>query len=241
MVMPQNEFNSCQPFPSCTWQASALARFIGGYLGPEMEKRGVEIMFGTMERPNPALVDTLLQDAGSGQYITGAGFQWAGKEAVGDIHRRYPGLKIYQTEQECGNGKNTWEGAMYAWDLLKHYLLNGANVYEYWNTSLEEGGMSRWGWTQNSLVTVNKAAKTYQYTCEYYVMKHTSHYVLPGAQRLPAGGSFTDLLAFRNTDGRYVLILRNDREVETKRILTLGDRTIAVTLKPQSLNTITLK
>src|SRR2546426_8531617 len=49
-VMPQNEFNSAQVFPSCTWTPEGLARFIG-YLGPEMEKRGVEIFFGTLERP----------------------------------------------------------------------------------------------------------------------------------------------------------------------------------------------
>jgi glucosylceramidase len=240
MVMPQNEFNSCQPFPSCTWQASALAKFVGGYLGAKMKELGVDIMFGTMERPNPALVDTLLQDAESSKYITGVGFQWAGKEAIGDIHKRYPGLKIYQTEQECGDGKNTWGGAVYSWGLLKHYLLNGANVYEYWNTSLEDGGMSRWGWTQNSLVTVNKEAKTYKYTYEYYVMKHASHYVLPGAQLLPVSGSFTDLLAFKNTNGSYVLIIHNDQDVETKRTITLGNKTIAVTLKPQSFNTIAL-
>ncbi|MDR0541611.1 MAG: beta-glycosidase [Dysgonamonadaceae bacterium] len=240
MVMPQNEFNSCQPFPSCTWQSSALAKFTGKYLGPEMKKLGVELMFGTIERPNPVLVDTVLQDPECSKYITGAGFQWAGKQAVGDIHKRYPGLKIYQTEQECGNGKNTWAGAVYSWDLLKHYLLNGANVYEYWNTSLEEGGMSRWGWTQNSLVTVNKEAKTYKFTYEYYLLKHASHYVLPGARLLPVEGAFTDLLAFKNTGGRYVLIIHNNQDTESKRIIKLGDKTMAVTLKPQSFNTIAI-
>jgi glucosylceramidase len=44
MVMPQNEFNSCQIFPSCTWTADGLAKFIGKYLGPEMEKQGVELI-----------------------------------------------------------------------------------------------------------------------------------------------------------------------------------------------------
>ncbi|HEY5741445.1 MAG TPA: hypothetical protein VIS99_02795, partial [Terrimicrobiaceae bacterium] len=37
MVMPQNEFNSAQPFPSCCWTAEGLAKFIS-FLGPEMEK-----------------------------------------------------------------------------------------------------------------------------------------------------------------------------------------------------------
>lgn len=48
MVMPQNEFNSPQVFPSCTWTPEGLARFIA-YLGPEMAARGVEVFVGTLE------------------------------------------------------------------------------------------------------------------------------------------------------------------------------------------------
>src|ERR1700742_3071137 len=36
MVMPQNEFNSPQNFPSCTWTPEGLARFLRA-LGPEMQ------------------------------------------------------------------------------------------------------------------------------------------------------------------------------------------------------------
>jgi len=74
-VAPQNEFNSCQVFPSCTWTASSLSEFVGKYLGAEMEKRGVEILFGTVERPNEALIDTLLNDSLAKNYIKGIGFQ----------------------------------------------------------------------------------------------------------------------------------------------------------------------
>jgi glucosylceramidase len=240
MVMPQNEFNSCQPFPSCTWRAQALNTFVGEYLGPAMSALGVELMFGTMERPNTLLVDTLLQDPQSSRYITGVGFQWAGKHAVEAIHRDYPALKIYQTEQEYGDGKNDWRGCVYSWQLMKHYFQHGTNVYDYWNTSLEEGGMSRWGWRQNALVTVNKEAKTYAYTYEYYLLKHASHYVLPGAQYLPATGTFTDLMAFKNTDGRYVLILHNGSDEEISPVIKIGRRTITAPLQPHSFNTVVL-
>lgn len=241
MVMPQNEFNSCQPFPSCTWLASGLATFVGKYLGPKMHELGVEVMFGTMERPNAALVDTLLANPDSRKYIAGVGFQWAGKYALPDVHKRYPELKIYQTEQECGDGRNDWEGCLYSWGLMKHYLSNGTNVYSYWNISLEEGGMSRWGWTQNSLVTVSKDAGTYKFTYEYYLLKHFSHYVQPDAELLPVSGDFADLLAFRNPDGRYVLVIHNSKNAEVTPVIKIGDKTIAVTLKPQSFNSITFE
>jgi glucosylceramidase len=240
MVMPQNEFNSCQPFPSCTWRSAALNKFVGEYLGPKMEELGVALMFGTMERPNTLLADTLLRDPLSSKYIKGMGFQWGGKNAIEAIHRNYPQLKIYQTEQECGDGQNDWQMCVHSWQLMKHYFKHGASVYEYWNTSLEKGGMSRWGWRQNSLVTVNKKAKTYKFTYEYYLLKHASHYVLPGAQYLAASGTFTDLMAFKNADGSYVLILHNDSDKEIRPVIKLGDRTISAPLKPHSFNTIVL-
>ena len=81
MVMPQNEFNSAQPFPSCTWTAAGLSKFIS-FLGPEMNKLGVDIFMGTVERGNSKLVDTVLTNSYSEPYIKGAGFQWAGKDAI---------------------------------------------------------------------------------------------------------------------------------------------------------------
>jgi len=240
MVMPQNEFNSCQPFPSCTWQANALSTFVGKYLGPEMHKIGVDIMFGTMERPNPSLVDTILTDSESKKYISGIGFQWAGKYSVRDLHERYPDLKIYQTEQECGNGKNDWKGCVYSWSLLHHFLNCGTNVYEYWNISLEEGGLSRWGWSQNSLVTVDKVNKTYKYTYEYYLLKHVSHYVLPGAKLLPVNGESSDMLSFQNKDGSFVLIIYNVDDIEKKYNIKMGERLISILVQPNSINTIRL-
>ncbi|GEM_PF-24697 len=238
MVMPQNEFNSYQIFPSCTWTAKGINRFVGEYLGPQMKNSGVDLMFGTMERANTLLVDTLLKDKLSKRYIQGVGFQWAGKGAVRKIHTDYPSLKIYQTEQECGNGKNDWEYCCYAWDLMKHYLSNGTNVYTYWNTSLEEGGVSRWGWSQNSLVTVNPANRTYKYNYEYYLMKHFSHYVRPGAKRVNGSGEYTNMLAFKNTDGSIVLVMQNKEDKIQSPRIKVGEDVISVNLKPQSFHTI---
>jgi hypothetical protein len=124
-------------------------------LGPEMQKLKVDVFFGTMERANEMLVELSLRDPKAGQYVKGVGFQWAGKRAIPFLHHQYPELTLYQTEQECGDGKNDWRYCRYVWTLMKHYLGNGASVYDYWNISLKQGGISRWGWAQNSLVTVD--------------------------------------------------------------------------------------
>ena len=240
-VMPQNEFNSCQIFPSCTWTSAGLAKFIGSYLGPAMEKEKVQIMFGTMERPNIALVDTIINDPLAGKYIKGIGFQWAGKKAIADAHQKYPNMLLYQSEQECGDGKNDWKYCSYAWTLMKHYLDNGANAYMYWNLSLDKDGFSRWGWRQNSLVSVDLLKKTYTYNFEYYLLKHVSHYVMPGARLLDTKGANANILAFVNPDKSIVLVVRNDEKVDKEVNLKIGGIAISPLLKADSFNTFVVK
>jgi glucosylceramidase len=240
MIMPQNEFNSCQIFPSCTWTSAALANFIGEYLGPAMDRLNVEIYFGTMERPSEALVDAILHDPKASAYIKGLGFQWAGKDALPGLNKRYPELKKYQTEQECGDGKNDWKHFEHAWSLMKHYLNNGTNAYLYWNISLEEGGYSRWGWQQNSLVTVDPDNGTYRFNHEYYLMKHFSHFVKPGAVRVDTRGGFNNILAFKNTDRSIVAVLYNDLDEAKSVFLKVGGRTLEATLEARSINTVVL-
>lgn len=240
MVMPQNEFNSAQVFPSCTWTADGLSEFIS-YLGPAMKKLGVKVFFGTMERPNAKLVDTILTSNKSKNYISGVGFQWAGKDAIATIHNSYPSLTLYQSEQECGNSKNDWKYCTYAWTLMKHYLSNGANAYMYWNTSLKQGGISTWGWKQNSLVSVDTVSKTYKYNYEFYLMKHVSHFVKPGAKRLSTSGTFSNLLAFINPDNSIIIIANNDSDKEMPLTIKAGNNMIRASLQPDSFNTFSFK
>ena len=241
MVMPQNEFNSAQVFPSCTWTAAGLAKFVGEYLGPAMQEIDVDIMFGTMERPNEALVDTILTDDQAKEYVKGVGFQWAGKESIAGIHARYPNLPLYQTEQECGNGQNDWANTVYSWNLVKHYLTSGANAYLYWNTSLDEGGISTWGWKQNSLVTVDTTNNTYKFNHEYYLLKHLSHYVQPGAKMIQTSGSFSNLMAFKNPDSSIIVVAYNEDNLVKNLTMKVDGKFIAAELLPDSFSTIKLE
>ncbi|MBR5432743.1 MAG: beta-glycosidase, partial [Bacteroidales bacterium] len=212
MVMPQNEPNSDQWFPACTWTPEGLAKFIS-VLGPEMEKRGVNIFLGTMERGDVSMWERILKDPAAGPFIKGMGFQWAGRDALPALHAEYPDLPCYMTEQECGNGANDWAGVLHSWELMKHYLSNGCQGYFYWNTSLFEGEPSTWGWRQNSLVTVNRSDSSWRFTPEYYLLKHLSHFVMPGAKLLRTSGPVDeDVLAFLNPDGKVVVLVVNPIE-----------------------------
>ena len=208
---------------------------------PRNGTKGVKVFFGTVERANEKLVDTLLTLPLSGKYISGVGFQWAGKGAIAGIHQRYPNLALYQSEQECGDGKNDWTYAKYTWTLMKHYFNSGANAYMYWNISLVQGGISHWGWRQNSLVSVDTVTKKYTYTHEYYLLKHLSHYVKPGARLLTVKGTESNLLAFKNTDGSVVVAIQNESDADKTVRIKIGKKMITPVLKADSFSTILIR
>jgi glucosylceramidase len=237
MVMPQNEFNSAQNFPSCTWTAEGLTRFLR-YLGPEMQKREVEIFFGTLERGNPRLLETVMADKEAVPFVKGVGVQWAGKNALPAIHREFPSLLLYQSEQECGDGSNSWAYTGYCWQLMKHYFRNGIRAYMYWNISTATGGLSTWGWAQNSLVSVDTKAKTFRYTHDYYLLKHLTHFVDVGARRIEATGTCDDALAFLNPDGTLVLLVRNELPHAQLVQVQWRDRALVIELPADSIGTL---
>ena len=240
MVMPQNEFNSAQNFPSCTWTPAGLAKFLR-YLGPEMSSRDVVVFFGTLERGDPKMLEAVMADPEAAKYISGMGVQWAGKNALPALHREFPTLVVYQSEQECGDGSNSWSYTGYCWQLMKHYLRSGASGYMYWNISTDQGGMSTWGWAQNSLVSVDGAAKSFRYNHDYYLMKHLSHFVEVGAKRVETTGTCDDALGFMNPDGGLVFLLRNELQGEKFVEIRAGGKMATVRLLPDSISTVRMK
>jgi len=240
MVMPQNEFNSAQNFPSCTWTPEGLARFLR-FLGPEMKKRDVEVFFGTLERGDPKLFERVMADQEAAPFIKGLGVQWAGKNALPAIRSEFPALRIYQSEQECGNGENSWSYTGYCWQLMKTYFRSGVCAYMYWNISTEQGGMSTWGWRQNSLVSVDTATKTFRYNHDYYLLKHLTHFVDVGARVLETTGTCDDALAFLNPDGTVVMLVRNELSRPQLLQVQVSDRALAIELPPDSVGTLAMK
>ena len=240
MVMPQNEFNSAQNFPSCTWTAEGLARFLE-HLGPEMQKRDVEVFFGTLERGNVKLLETVMADKGAAEFIQGVGMQWAGKNALPVVRREFPALKIFQSEQECGDGTNSWSYTGYCWQLMKEYFRNGVSGYMYWNISTLKGGLSSWGWAQNSLISVDGEAKTFRYTHDYFLLKHLTHFVDVGARLLEASGTCDDALAFLNPDGSVALLVRNELAHAQLVQVQVGARSFAVELPADSMGTVAIR
>ncbi|GGG16689.1 glycoside hydrolase family 30 protein [Paenibacillus abyssi] len=253
----QNEVVADQKFPSCVWTGEQLREFIRDYLGPAFEKHGLdtEIWLGTINAPDPwqelikkttsdydVYAGTVLSDPEAYKYIKGVGYQWAGKYAIQRTVQSYPELRYMQTENECGDGNNTWDYAKYVFNLYQHYFTNGVNAYVYWNMALEPKGRSTWGWEQNSMITIDPAEKRAILNPEYYVMKHFAHFVSEGCVRIGLKGPWTgNALAFKRPNGNKVVVIANPFAEE--RVLHLSDGTSGGTfmLEPESFHTIVLE
>lgn len=240
-VHVQNEPNSCQVFPSCIWTPASLGRFISGYLGPQFKNDGftTKIWLGTIERPQIERVDSVINYPGVTDYLTGVGFQWAGKGAIPLVHKKYPNLKLMQTETECGNGSNDWAAAVHTWGLMKHYFENGANAYMYWNMVLDETGISYWGWKQNSMISIDPSKKSYRLNPEFYLMKHLSAYVEPGAKKLNSKSDNPNYIAFKNNNS-IVIFYYNQGDAQTVSF-RVGQLVFSVKLTGESFNTFKIK
>jgi glucosylceramidase len=240
----QNEPFANQKFPSCLWSGDQYAVFIRDYLGPLFANENIptEIWFGTLNGPDmkdyDSYVDRVLFDSDVRKYIKGVGYQWAGKHVIQRTHESFPELRLMQTENECGDGLNTWDYATYVFNLIRHYFNNGANSYVYWNMVLEPKGTSTWGWDQNSMITVRPDSEEVIYNPEFYVMKHFSHFVQPGAVRLGIKGHWSGAsLAFENPDGRLAVIVSNALDRERRFTFKGREAEFSVDLKTHSFNT----
>ncbi|MDN5286527.1 MAG: glycosyl hydrolase family 30 [Mucilaginibacter sp.] len=238
----QNEVVYAPQWPSCTWRPEDLALFIRKYLGPKFKTDSIstDIWLGTINNGNPDYVRRILTDTATSKYIKGVGLQWAGKKAISAISKEFPKFELMQTESECGEGENNWASAEHTWTLLQHYLTNGANSYMYWNMVLDSSGESSWGWPQNMLISINKQSGEIRYNPEFYLMKHLSHFVMPGAYRIQTSGG-NDHLAFINPDGTVTLLMMNSDQASKQVVLRMNGKSVILSLKPKSFNTFSWK
>lgn len=252
----QNEPMADQKFPSCLWTGEQIRDFIKNHLGPVVEKNSkdtevwvgtingpfVDFMMGQMGAPFTEYYDqfenTILCDKEARKYITGLGFQWGGKHSIEQTVLSYPELRYMQTESECGDGQNTWEHAEYIFRQMWHYFRHGVESYLYWNMALPEGGISTWGWTQNSLITIQEETGKIIYQPEFYFMKHFSHFVKKGARVLETAGRWaSNSIVFENPDGKLVIVVGSNMNQSRTFSFKDGERSFSATIEPHSIHT----
>jgi glucosylceramidase len=147
-------------------------------------------------------------------------------------------LPVVQTEHKAGNypwltpfnssqAPNDHAYAVESWGLIRDWIKAGVSSYNAWNMVLDTVGVgldSTNVWPQNALLTVSKSTNSLDVTPAYYVFRHLSQYVDPGAVRIGATASLDslDALAFKNPTGSIVTIVYNSGSSARKMIVALG-------------------
>ncbi len=219
-VHPQNEPGYGQDYPSCLWSGATMASFIGKYMGPKFNELNLsaEIWCGTMSNKDAdgAVLTSVMNDGTAKGFVKGVGLQWT----MLDSSASTGGLPVWQTEHKCGNypwetgtykqtAPNDWAYGVESWGLIRDWIKNKkVNAYSAWNMVLDTVGKSLdtvRPWAQNALLTVDTGSKKLNITPTYYVFRHLSQYVDPGAKVVSTSGG--DALAFKNADGSIVAVL----------------------------------
>jgi glucosylceramidase len=89
------------------------------------------------------------------------------------------------------------------------------------------------------MITVDPESKKVTKNPEYYVMKHFSHFVNPGALRIETSGPWTgNTTAFLNPDGTKVVVIANPFKDTRELEMDVNGETYSFKLKAESFNTI---
>jgi glucosylceramidase len=237
LVAPQNEPNYSQNYPSAIWSASTFTTFIGKHLGPALTSANLttKIMLGTMSNPNGdvAVANAVLADATAKGFAKVIGVQWGMSDAnqVSNLQSKGPGIPIWVSEHKCGGqpganvatAPNDLSYAKESWGWIRDAIKRGLTGYNSWNMVLDKGGKgidNTRVWAQNALLVVDGGQLTP--TPAYYVFRHLSQFVSPGAQRIDATGG--DAVAFKNPDGSLVAVLYNSGAADDNYSVSIGGK-----------------
>lgn len=218
-VAPQNEPNFEQGYPSAHWDSGTYVKFVRDFMGPTFMTMnvGASIVLGTMSNgdSDPGIASAMTADAKAMTFVKAVGYQWGMQGKANNAKS----LSFWQTEHKCGNypwmgGKgppapNDMAYATESWGLIKAWITTDkVNAYSAWNMVLDPAGDGNDGtraWYQNALLVVNNGKLVI--TPTYYVFRHLSQFVDPGAKVVGTTGG--DAIAFKNPDGTIVAALYN--------------------------------
>jgi glucosylceramidase len=242
LVSPQNEPGYDLNYPSCLWDKTTYITWIGQYLGPAMKNIGVKVMLGTLSNAdNGKDIDTAqaaAADATAKQFLSVVGVQWGVLDKV-NSGTTFGSLPIWASEHKAGNypwnpdgypkynatqAPNDLAYGVESWGYIRDAINKGkVTSYSSWNMVLDKLGLgvdtSR-DWKQDALLVADSGNVTP--TPAYYVFRHFSQFVDPGAKVVKTSGG--DAVAFKNSDGSLVAVMYNAGSAGTTTVAVGGKK-----------------
>jgi glucosylceramidase len=247
-VSPQNEVDTDQDssMPACLFPQEIEVRFVGKYLGPALERAGIESKIWLIDHNynlwGRAIAE--LDDPTVRRYSNAVA--WHGylgeSEWMKKVLAAHPDVEMYWTE-----GGPDYTDPAYLTDWAKWsgtfagILRNGARCIMGWNIALDEAGKPKVGpFDCGGLVTVHSKTKEVTRSGQYWAFAHYSRAMARGAVVIGSQGGPEPVahVAARNPDGSYALVLTNAGAAPRRVELRLGPRTTELSLAGDSVTTL---
>jgi len=256
----QNEPMAVQTWESCVFTAEEERDFVKNHLGPTLVREGLGDRKLIVWDHNRDLIfqraSTIFNDAEAAKYVWGIGFHWYETWTKTSMnfrnlqltHETFPDKHLMFTE---GCAESFDPERMEAWELGERYGASmiqdfncGTVGWTDWNILLDEhGGPNHVGNFCFAPVHADMEAGTLIFTSSYYYIGHFSKFVQPGAKRIAASSSRTNLLAvaFKNPDASLAVVVMNESEEALPYFLIHNGRMLEITAPARSIATVVIK
>lgn len=252
LVAPQNEpgFDSSLNYPSCHWEPKTYTDFIGHHLGPALADANLDtsIMLGSFDADGSTVfIEQVLADPAASAYCTiaGVGYAMVSASKVDSLHEA--GVPVWVSEHMAGNyfwlssyqtpAPNDLAYAIETWGLIRDAITKvGVTGYNAWHMVLDASGervIPASQWAQDSLLVADDGELII--TPAYYVFRHFSRYVEPGARVVGVSGG--DAVAFKNPDDSLVVVLYN-AGAATSLTVAVGGRKLRISAPERGFATL---
>ncbi len=256
-ISVQNEPMARQTWESMLFSAEEERDFLKHHLGPTIRNSthaGTKIVVWDHNRDMMVhRANVIFGDPEAAQYAWGMGFHWyetwAGFDPMFDnvarVHAAWPDKVLLLTEATVE--KFDWSqlqrwsnGERYGTSIIND-LDSGASGWIDWNMLLDEtGGPNHVGNYCFSPVHADTRSGELVYTPSYWYIGHFSKFLRPGAQRVSAASSRSNLLvtAFLNTDGTLATVVMNPTEQQITYNYYVGTASTRITIPAHGIQTL---
>lgn len=238
-VTPQNETLAPSPWDSCLVSAEEEAALIRA-LSAAFAAHGLEVKILAWDHNKGRLyhrMEEIYREVPD--LVAGAAFHWySGQhfEELALMRERYPGKLLIASEFCNGLGRKIFD--TYGAELMGN-LTHGVQAECEWNLMLGAAGEPYHDRAFGCSAPIHSDGKNLTLRRSYFEMYLFSHFVRRGARAL-ATSSFCEGLnaaAFRNPDGRLVVVVRNATGKTISYNLSVFNRLYPVSVTPDTMVT----
>jgi len=255
-ITVQNEPMATQKWDSCIYTAEAEREFLKRNLGPTLAREGLSDKKIVIWDHNRDLInhrlETIYGDPEAAKYAWGAGFHWyepwsGGLPMYDNVrlaYETYPDKPLMFTEGCVEKfdpaGYQRWSNAERYGSSMINDFNSGAVGWTDWNVLLDQhGGPNHAGNFCFAPVHADCSTGELIYTPAYYYIGHFSKFIRPGAKRVAANPSRSQLLctAFLNPDGSIVTVVLNLSDAPVKYKLVAGESSVEESIPARGIQT----